>query len=98
MRTQRNTALREARDSRAWMTSFRDFARTGPVASHYAYEGTPYGFQPFGIEAAVKYYLHSLDATTVPLNSPEGLKLAEQHKGHILRWSEQHHQLRIETP
>ena len=98
LRAQRDTKLREARDARAWMTSFRQFAETGPTASHFTYEGTPSGFQPFGLEATVKYFLHSLDVTTVPLNSPEGLKLYEDHKAPILRWNEQMHELRIETP
>jgi len=98
MRAQRDATLREARDIRTWMTSVRDFASTRPAASEFTYDGAPRGFQPFGMEAAVKYFLHSLDATTVPVNSPEGVKLCEAHRAPILRWNEKDHQLRIETP
>ena len=97
LRLQRRETFRLNRDIRTYITSVDEFVKIRPGLSRFAYDGLPEGFQPFGVEGAVKYFLHKLDVDIVPLKSPEGDGMRKAGNMAILHWDDRDHQLRVET-
>ena len=97
LRTQRREIFRLNRDIRTYITSVEEFVKVRPGLSRFAYDGLPEGFQPFGVEGAVKYFLYKLDVDIVPLKSPEGTAMQQAGNMAILRWDDGTHQLHGET-
>jgi len=97
-RRQTNDTLRVDRDIHAWISSVGESVRTGPVASGFVYEGLPRGFEAFGAQATLRYFLHRLEVPMAPASSPEAASLLQAGNVAILSWNQSTHSLKIERP
>jgi len=87
LRQQADYTLRADRDIREWITSVGDYLKTAPAASAYIYDGLPQGFEPFGAQATVRYFLHRLEVPMAAARSPEAERLGKAGNAILLRWS-----------
>jgi hypothetical protein len=95
---QRHDTLRQDRDIREWVSTVGNFARAGPPVGAFVYQGIPAGFQEFGVDATLNYFLWRPDVTAPAADSPEGIRYLRSGRTAVLRWREAEHRLDIETP
>jgi hypothetical protein len=98
LRQQTNDTLRTDGDIRRWMTSVGEYTGRAPAAAGYIYDGLPQGFEPFGAQATLRYFLHRLDVPMAAAPSPEAAVLVNAGKVAILRWNPAGHRLEVEGP
>jgi hypothetical protein len=98
LRQQTNDTLRTDGDIRRWMTSVGEYTGRAPETAGYVYDGLPYGFEPFGAQATLRYFLHRLEVPMAAASSPEAAALANAGSVAVLRWDPVGHRLEIEGP
>jgi len=92
-RLQRRETLARDAQIREWMTTLAAYAKSGERVDAFVFDGAPPGFARWGVEGAVKYLFHRLDAKVQSASD------AERPAGRValLRWDVAESRLHIET-
>jgi hypothetical protein len=96
LRARRSETLACDADIRAWMTAAGQFIRSHPPPDAWIFSGAPEGFQQWGIEGTLKYFLNTAQIDVRSIDAPEkppaGAKVA------VLNWDQATGRLSISMP
>jgi len=84
--TQRTDTLRQAIDTRNWLTTIVEFASAHPAIHGAVYRGLPDGYSQAGCEGALRYIYHSHDLPVLPADDPQSPALLNQAGVAVLVW------------
>jgi len=86
--TQRSVTLRQAIDTRNWLTSIVQFSRTHPVIDGAVFRGLPDSYSQAGCEGALRYIYNKHDLPVLPADDPQSQALLTRPGVAVLVWYE----------
>ncbi|MGA2154203.1 MAG: hypothetical protein ABSH37_07295 [Bryobacteraceae bacterium] len=84
--TQRSVTLRQAIDTRYWLTSIVQFSRAHPFIDGAVFRGLPNGYSQAGCEGALRYIYHNHYLPVLPADDPQSPALLTRPGVAVLVW------------
>jgi hypothetical protein len=97
LRSRRSETLARDADIQAYVTTVEKFVHSAPPIDTWIYSGEPDGFQPWGIEGALKYLTGKNVLDPHPLSDLETPALLQHGPSAVLTWNGATHRLNIEV-